>query len=122
MGKMVIRIDEELCNGCGECISPCVEGALVLINGKAKVISEELCDGAGVCLGVCPVGALSLEPRGESSGDPVLAPREKTSGDMLRCQLCQASEAEHYLLQMRKGGCSQWICTRCLPGLIHAQR
>lgn len=61
--RTIVKIDEELCDGCGACISPCAEGALMLENGKAKVIQEELCDGAGVCLGVCPTGALSLEVR-----------------------------------------------------------
>ena len=63
VARTIVKIDEELCDGCGVCISPCAEGALVLENGKAKVIREELCDGAGVCLAVCPTGALSLEVR-----------------------------------------------------------
>lgn len=119
MAKMVIKIDEELCNGCGECISPCVEGALALVDGKAKVISEELCDGAGVCLGACPMGALSLEPKEESNKTAMALSSDKMPGGMLQCSLCRRSEAEHYLLQIRKGGQSQWVCTRCLPGLIH---
>lgn len=119
MAKMIIKIDEELCDGCGECISPCVEGALALVDGKAKVISADLCDGAGVCLGACPMGALSLEPKEESTEIPMAAFNEKISAGMLQCHLCHRSEVEHYLLQIRKGGRSQWVCTRCLPGLIH---
>jgi NAD-dependent dihydropyrimidine dehydrogenase PreA subunit len=61
--RQIVRIDEELCNGCGVCVSPCAEGAIVIVDGKAKVVREELCDGAGFCLGVCPTGALTLETR-----------------------------------------------------------
>ena len=61
--RQIVRIDEELCNGCGLCVTPCAEGAIEIVNGKARVISDELCDGAGFCLAVCPTGALSIEER-----------------------------------------------------------
>ena len=61
--RQIVRIDEALCTGCGVCVSPCAEGAIVMVDGKAKVVKEELCDGAGFCLGVCPTGALTLETR-----------------------------------------------------------
>src|SRR5512140_1547575 len=61
--RSIVRIDEDLCTGCGMCVSPCAEGAIVIIDGKAKVVREELCDGAGFCLGVCPTGALTVETR-----------------------------------------------------------
>ncbi len=63
MERTIIRIDEELCNGCGACVSGCYEGALQLINGKAVMISELYCDGLGACIGECPVGAIMLEKR-----------------------------------------------------------
>lgn len=119
MARTVIRIDEELCNGCGECISPCVEGALALVDGKAKVVSEALCDGAGVCIGACPVGALSLERKEDVVKIPADIGGGLTDAELLHCHLCQRSEAEHYLLQVRKNGHNHWVCTRCLPGLIH---
>lgn len=59
----VIRIDEALCNGCGNCIDGCHEGALQLIDGKAVMISDLYCDGLGACIGECPVGAIALEER-----------------------------------------------------------
>ena len=61
--RAIVRIDEELCNGCGLCVTPCAEGAIELIDGKAKVLHEEFCDGAGFCLAVCPTGALTIETR-----------------------------------------------------------
>jgi NAD-dependent dihydropyrimidine dehydrogenase PreA subunit len=59
----IIRINEDLCDGCGECISSCAEGALEIVNGKARLKGEILCDGAGACLGHCPTGALTVEKR-----------------------------------------------------------
>lgn len=59
MPRPIITIDEEKCNGCGQCILDCAEGALAIVNGKAKLISEVYCDGLGACLN-CPQGALTL--------------------------------------------------------------
>lgn len=63
MKRTIIKIDEELCNGCGACVTGCHEGALQLINGKAVMISDLYCDGLGACIGECPIGAISLEER-----------------------------------------------------------
>ena len=61
--RKIIRIDEEKCNGCGVCVPACAEGALQIIDGKAKLISETYCDGLGACLGECPEGAITIEER-----------------------------------------------------------
>ena len=61
--RKIIRIDEEKCNGCGLCIVSCAEGALQIIDGKAKLASENYCDGLGACIGECPQGALTIEER-----------------------------------------------------------
>ena len=61
--RKIIKIDEELCNGCGLCVPDCAEGSLVIIDGKAKMISDNLCDGLGACLGSCPQGALQIIER-----------------------------------------------------------
>ena len=60
MNRKIIVIDEEKCNGCGQCVTGCAEGAIALIDGKAKLVSEVYCDGLGACIGECPVGALTL--------------------------------------------------------------
>lgn len=59
----IIRIDEEKCDGCGLCATACAEGAIRIIDGKARLISESYCDGLGACLGECPQGALTIEAR-----------------------------------------------------------
>ncbi len=61
--RQIIRIDESLCNGCGQCVPACAEGALEIVDGKARVVAELLCDGLGACLGECPEGALVVEVR-----------------------------------------------------------
>ena len=59
----MIVIDEEKCNGCGLCVPACAEGALQIIDGKARLLRDDFCDGLGACLGHCPQGALSIEKR-----------------------------------------------------------
>jgi ferredoxin len=123
ISRQIVHIDEELCIGCGACVSPCVEGAIQLVDGKARVLREELCDGAGFCIGTCPTGALTTEirdavpfdqdavahdPSGESDGRVVHA-----------CYMCGASEDDRPLLPLRTKGTSVWCCTGCLPALIH---
>jgi len=61
--RKIIEIDEELCDGCGECIPSCAEGALEIVDGKAQIIADKLCDGLGACLGECPTGALKVVER-----------------------------------------------------------
>jgi NAD-dependent dihydropyrimidine dehydrogenase PreA subunit len=63
MVREVVRIDENLCNGCGLCVPGCHEGALQVIDGKARLISDLMCDGLGACLGHCPQDAISIEKR-----------------------------------------------------------
>jgi len=61
--RSVIRIDAEKCDGCGQCVLACAEGAIAIIDGKARLVSEAYCDGLGACLGECPQGALTIEER-----------------------------------------------------------
>jgi len=61
--RNIVKIDEEKCNGCGECVDACAEGAIEIIDGKAKLVSEVYCDGLGACLGHCPQDAITVEQR-----------------------------------------------------------
>jgi ferredoxin len=61
--RKIIKIDENKCNGCGLCVINCAEGALQIIDGKARLVSETYCDGLGACIGECPQGALTIEER-----------------------------------------------------------
>lgn len=58
--RKIVNIDESLCNGCGNCIPQCAEGALEIVNSKARIVKETYCDGLGACVGYCPQGAITI--------------------------------------------------------------
>lgn len=103
--RNVIRIDEEKCDGCGDCVTSCAEGAIAVIEGKARLVSEVYCDGLGACLGHCPQEAITIEEREAADFDegetrqhlarlrlsqdgaapiPVIAPHHECPGSMAR--------------------------------------
>ncbi|MBN2449176.1 MAG: 4Fe-4S binding protein [Lentisphaeria bacterium] len=63
MKRKIIHIDREKCNGCGQCVAACHEGAIRMSGGKAELVSDVYCDGLGACIGECPVGAITIEER-----------------------------------------------------------
>ena len=71
MIREIVKIDEQVCDGCGQCIPNCHEGALQIIDGKARLVSELMCDGLGACLGYCPQDAISIEKRQADEYDEV---------------------------------------------------
>ena len=81
MVRKIIKIDEEKCNGCGACALACHEGAIEMINGKAKLTREDYCDGLGDCLPACPVDAISFEEREAPAYNEaaVIAAKNKTN-------------------------------------------
>ncbi len=121
--RQIVHIDEELCTGCGLCVTPCAEGAIAIVDGKARVLDEMLCDGAGFCLSVCPMGALTVEEREAPAFDEHAADEKAhtrgTTYIAQTCFRCGTGEEEAVLLPCRSGGRSLWVCTHCLPALIH---
>ena len=121
--RKIIKIDEDKCTGCGECVTPCAEGAIEIVDGKARLISEILCDGAGFCMGVCPEGALTVEERKaeQFSHEAVEKHMENRVVDAsgIECFRCSTTDDNAVLFPCRKQGESLWVCVKCLPPLIH---
>ncbi|MBN2538602.1 MAG: 4Fe-4S ferredoxin [Deltaproteobacteria bacterium] len=91
--RKIIEIDEELCDGCGNCVPGCAEGALQIIDGKARVVSDRYCDGLGACIGECPTGALRIIEREAEAFDKesvskYLTGKESDMGDTIDTLHC----------------------------------
>jgi len=91
--RQMIKIDEDKCNGCGACVPACAEGAIQIVDGKAKVVMEKYCDGLGACLGECPQGAISFETReAEAFDEAATIEHLKETGRSVEAHLAHMAE------------------------------
>lgn len=95
MLRQIIKIDEDECNGCGLCVSACHEGAIQLVDGKAKLLRDDYCDGLGNCLPVCPTGAITFEQRDTLEFDQAAVEEKmKTAGSSANISSNAAAKAD----------------------------
>lgn len=98
MIRKMVKIDEEKCNGCGLCVPSCAEGAIQIIDGKARLVADNLCDGLGACLGDCPLDAISIEEREADEFD------ESAVEEHLK-QIDRELQPQHHAPAAPAGGC-----------------
>lgn len=95
--RKIIHIDDERCDGCGACVPSCAEGAIEVVDGKARMVAEKYCDGLGACLGECPKGALTIEERvadefDEEAVEEYLSKKEEPAQELVMACGCPSSQ------------------------------
>lgn len=114
MKRKIVKIDEDKCIGCGLCITGCHEGALKLVEGKARLVSDSYCDGLGACLPACPVDAIMLEEREAEAFDEVSVKARMTALNGGGCLGSQAKVLEKKEVSApimeRASALRQWPC------------
>ena len=94
MIRRIIKINEELCNGCGACAAACHEGAIGMVDGKAVLLKDDYCDGLGDCLPTCPTGAITFEEREAPAYDEAAVQENK-----------KKKELQEKMKHLHEGGC-----------------
>jgi len=106
MLRKIIKIDEEKCNGCGACAAACHEGAIEMINGKAKLTREDYCDGLGDCLPACPTDAISFEEREAPAYDEAAVLAAKATKDAAKPLPCGCPGTEAKSIKRTESSCT----------------
>lgn len=101
MTRQIIKIDEEKCTGCGACAEACHEGAIEIVNGKAKLIRDDYCDGLGNCLPTCPTGAITFEEREAAAYDEAAVEARKAASHRVKEHHAHDGHHAHH----HEGGC-----------------
>ena len=109
MLRKIIKIDEEKCNGCGACAAACHEGAIEMVNGKAKLTREDYCDGLGDCLPACPVDAITFEMREAPAYDEEAVRQAQVKKKMAQAAPCACPGSQARALQRQEATAPQSV-------------